>query len=179
MRQLQQRITNEAVKAAKKETEKVIKDALALKGKDIKSGMRAKRANGYANEGMLTIYPVPISLEKFPLKQTDQGLSGTVEKSKGTVLISHAFFREIQGKKQAFIRTRKINTSSSQFVFKPAGGPPRRGPKGSELPINKLLADPKTFIIEPKAQQIIQKAADEAAIKGIQLIDQALDTGKV
>ena len=77
------------------------------------------------------------------------------------------------------VRSRTITASTKHCVLLPSKKPVRRvGENSSELPINRLLADPTTAIVGPKAEQISRLASSEATAKILVDIENLLDRGK-
>lgn len=167
-----------AAKSAKKQSVKVISDEYNLKKKDVAVGVRVKEPRGSNGDySSVTLTPIPIGLERFKPRQVKKGLSVKVSRKRGKETLPHAFNAKVKGKSLSFVRTRAITTATSKYVIYPSKKSTRRSKTGSELPINRLLADPASEIVRPQADKIGQTAADEAAIQMIVDTENLLDRG--
>lgn len=149
-----------------------------LKKKNLAVLARVKGPDNLGTKATLTIKPEPIGLEKFKPRQTKTGLSVKVTRGGGTERIPHAFLQKVKGgKTQAFVRTRVIPAVAKKYVYRPAKKSPFRSKRGGELPINRLLADPASEVVRPQAEEIGNKAGQEASVAIMVRIERLLDLG--
>ena len=171
---------NAAASAAKRMSSEEIRKIYALKKKDADVQIRKKNASELKQESSITILAKPIGLEKFNPLQTPTGLSVKVYANQGVESIPHAFLQKMKNgtKKLAMIRTKVIDEASRKYVRFPSKKESHRSNKGSELPINRLLADPIADAIAPKAAEIAEKASAEGSVAMMVATENLLDLGK-
>ncbi len=168
-----------AANSAKKQSVNAIAKEYFLKKKDINVNIKVRKPRGEnADSSQVTIQAQPIGLDKFKIQKTPAGLLASVSKSRGPELIPSSFLAQSRkGKTIPFIRTRALNATANRYVLFPSQKATERK-NGIELPINRLMADPVSDIVEPIAEQISAIASGEGEVKMIVETEKLLDKGR-
>lgn len=167
-----------AARKAKRDAVALMYKHYNLKKKEFSVITRVKGPDANGENASVTIKPEPIGIERFKAKQTKVGVRAKIRRGGGNEVLPHAFLQEKKGKKQAFVRTKLLGTATGRYVIKPSKKKPFRSPKGSELPINRLLADPASEVVRPRVDEIARSAAQEATLHMLLRVERLLDRGR-
>lgn len=179
VKRIETRAINAGISATRKATISAITDRYAIKQGKAGKSLIVRRIKSPEQEGKVVVRASPIGLENFKVKQNRFGVIGTIDKKRGSELLRSAFIEEVKGRKIVAVRTRRITSNTKRYVVKPSTLSPHRGTNKSELPINRLLADPYSEVVAPQAVQISRVASEAVTNKLVELAEAALNGGRV